>query len=362
MHCKKCGAKLPAHAAYCSSCGVKTNKQGKKPFSLFRFLLQILSFGLCLTLLVSLSATMLLADARLLTSSGGIETIMSHLMEAEDTPPPSDPGLRQRIPASSSVFSLSQQTQDAEQTLVEQLNDIIEQTLGNGISITTEQMQDLLQNSTMMEFVAEKAASIVKNMLTGHLDTHPIFTTEDIRQLIEENQQIIEDTFQIQLTDENKQEMSEQIDEALADADVNNALQAQIGQILQTTVPGTNIPAQEVLREIQHLAQPAVIAVGVLLCLTLVWLLWLMNGRQPYLGLRWSAGSCMTSGVLLSIPVALVQFAPGLISGVLPETGSTMQVLRGAASVVAPLHYGVLAVGAVLLISAYVVQFFSKKR
>lgn len=363
MHCKKCGSALTDDAAFCPSCGAKAKKRSKKPFFLFRFFLNLMSFVLYLVLMVSLLATSLLADAKILTSSGGIEAIMTHLVSPDQAPPATAPAMGAVGVVQLSSAEVPGDAPVSEDTLVEQIREMAQQILGEDTPITTEQIHSFIENSTLMEFVADKAASTVENILKGEADSSPLITTEEILQLIDENEQVIEDTFQIELTEKSKQEMSAQIDDALADADMNALLQESIVQALQTTVPGTNgMTVQDLLGYVEKLAQPPVIALGAALCLMLMGLVMWLNYYQLHRGLRWIAGACITAGSLLATPLALVQFSPALVSGILPETGETLQLLSGAAAVIAPVHYGMLAVGVVLTLVSFVWRMFARNK
>lgn len=370
MHCKKCGAALTDDGAFCPSCGAKIKTRGKKPFFLIRFFLHLLSFVLYLVLIVSLLATALLADVKILTSSGGIETILTHLVTSEDTPAPAtSPAmgaagvmLLSATELSGDVHIPDDATSDSG-ALADVILEMAGQILGEDVSITPEQIQTFIKESTVMEFVADKAASMVGNILTGKTDSSPIITTEDILQLVEDNQQLIEETFQVEITEESKQEMAGQIDTALADADINAVLQESITQALQTPVPGTNgMTVQEIMVYIQQLAQTKVIVLCIVACLLLMGLLLLLNYYDIPQGLRWAGSACATAGALLATPLAIVQFSPALVAGILPETGETLQLISGAAAVVVPVHYGLLAVGTVLLVVSFLWRVFTKNR
>lgn len=374
MHCKKCGTALTDDAAFCPSCGAKAKKRGKKPFFLIRFFLHLMSLLLYLALMVSLLATALLADVNILTSSGGIEAIMTHLVTTDGTTPsPTSPSTSPAM-GSAGVMLLSAtdlpgdvQIPDDVTTdsgaLADFIQDMAGQILGEDAAITPEQIQTFIQKSNIMEFVADKAASMVGNILSGKTDTAPIITTEDILQLVDDNQQLIEDIFRVEITEESKQEMAGQIDTALADADINAMLQEGITQALQTPVPGTDgMTVQEFLVYIQQLAQPKVIIFCVAACLLMMGLLGLLNYYNLPGGIRWIGSACTTAGALLATPLAIVQFSPALVAGLMPETGETLQLISGAASVIAPVHYGLLAMGIVLMIVSFTWRLFTRNR
>ena len=358
MQCKQCGAEMGENASFCPSCGHdQKKKKRKKPFILFRPILRLASFLIYLLLLVSLLATVLLTDVYILTNPNGIKTILSHVVSAEEAPAPSSPTTAAPALTLLSTVTVSEEVALSEESLVAMVQEMAEQILGEDVPISAEQIAHFIKESTFMEFVAGKAAIIVEQSLTNELGTTPLITPEDILQLIEDNEELIEETFQIDITDQTKQEMALQIDTALADADVNAALQNGIAQTLQTPIPGTkNLTVQDVMEYTRRLAQPIVILIGYAVCLLLIGLLFAFNSYRPYRGLNRAGSACVAVGSLLSLPLALLQFTPALISGFLPETGNTIQLFNGAAAVMAPVHYGLTAVGMVMLIVAFVWQ------
>ena len=356
MQCKQCGAEMGENASFCPSCGHdQKKKKRKKPFILFRPILRLAAFLIYILLLVSLLATVLLTDVYILTNPNGIKTILSHVVSAEEPAAPASPSTGSVGLTLLSTAAVSEDAPVSEESITAMVQEMAGQILGEDIPISPEQIAHFIAESTFMEFFAEKAATIVEQSLTNELGTTPLITPDDILRLIEENEDLIEETFQIEITEESKQEMPAQIEAAMADADVNAALQNGITQTLQTPIPGTdNLTVRDAMEYTRRLAQPVVILIGYGVCLLLMALLMWLYSYQPYRGLNRAGSACVAVGSLLSLPLAILQFAPALVSGFLPETGKTLQLFNGTAAVMAPVHYGLTAVGVAMLVLAFI--------
>lgn len=398
MKCKKCGAKLPKGTTVCSGCGeaVATKQPRKRPPFPIRLLLQLISLVLCLVLTVTLLATALLADALLLTSSGGIETILNHLAPPSNPDTPSVPPAMGaygvvRLGGSNDYYGCEVDENgniiSPDGSILGNINDpdsiqipddvqipedleipaealtssgalgdfiygLVEDALGTDIPVSLEQIKAFIEESTMMDFIAGKTASMVQDALNGTQNT--TITTEEIMNLVDENEKIIEDIFQVDMTEEMKQEMAVRVEEAVVDSDINATLHESVNQVMQTEVPGTGgLTVSDLMLRLRVLLRPGFVAAAAALCLVLMLLLWGLSYYDPPRGLRWSASSCMSAGVLLSVPLALIQASPSLLAENMPETAQSLELLSGAVAVLAPVHYGLLAFGVAMLIGSF---------
>ena len=93
MQCKHCGADIKGHPRRCPECNSRLKK--KKPPLPLRLVMYLLSAIFYLVLTVSLMVSVLLTDLYLMTSDGGIETILSHIVNqdrsATEPTQPSEP-------------------------------------------------------------------------------------------------------------------------------------------------------------------------------------------------------------------------------------------------------------------------------
>lgn len=332
-------------------------KEQNKPTFMARLILQISSLVLSLVLAVSLLATALLADVLVLTSSGGIEKILNHMVSPTDpAPDPSEPAMGAAgviLLASPDNAELSADMLPDSNFLTEYVYALLQEALGDDIPITPEQVQYFIEESTIVDFVADKSASLVQDMLNGTQTT--TVTAEELRQLMDENEQVIEETFQVEITEEMKQDMVTKMEEAVVDTDINATLRSGVERVLQMPVPGTGgMTVSDLLAIVQQYTKTQVLMGAIAICLVLMLALCGLNYYCLPKGLRWSASSCMFAGALLSIPLAMVQAAPSLLADVMPETSETLSLFYGATNALAPVHYGLLVFGvALMIVSAF---------
>lgn len=402
MKCKKCGAEIDESSAFCSACGAKTkHKKHKKPFFLIRFFLQVISLVLYGALLVGLLGTVLLADVRILTSSDGIETLLTHLVTSQQEP--ADPVATEPAMGSPYLQRLSATTAADEYTVDEDGNiidpdgniignindpenvqlpdgvtlpegstvpgdapadassladhvyDLAKEILGEDIPISPEQILTFMVESNIMEFMAEKTASVVEDVISGNTDVNPFLTADDISQIVEENQELIEETFQVTITPDMKDDIHIQAQEALNDGQFNATLREQVDLALATPVPGReDMTLRDLLVLVSSYAQVKFLCLAIAACLVLMAVLMLLNYYNLPEGLNWNASACTVAGLLLSVPLMLLHISPALLESFLPETAETLALIDSAAHVIAPLHYGLLIFGLVLAVAALV--------
>ena len=183
-------------------------KQKKLSFGI-RFLLWAVSLLLSIALFASVIVTALVADVRVVTSRDNVRTFVVRLL--------TDPvqlhgraplrqgtgGIRVALPAAparniprrddtvsqglglaaSLGFNLTEQ-------MIDLFYDQLEGQLGEETTITKEELTDLVEQSTVTEFIANKAADLAADYVTGEITT--TFEPEEIQTLIEENKELIE--------------------------------------------------------------------------------------------------------------------------------------------------------------------------
>lgn len=406
MHCRKCGAALEEGNAFCPACG-KKNKKGRRPIAPFRLLLQLVSLVLYLALTVSLLATALLTDVRILTSSGGIETILTNLVAPEDvqqTPSTSpamgaagvmlynmyefdgyivdddgniiapdgmvlgninDPDSIQ-LPEGVELpddLQIPSQALTSPNTLAEYVHELAQQILGEDIPITVDQVLAFILESNVMGFVADKAATLVADILSGNPDPAPIITSDEIVQLVTDNKAVIEKHLQVEITDEIQQEIAFQIHENVDDEALNQSLRDGVDQVLAEPVPGMNgVTVSDLMAKINLFTQLKFIYAAAMVCLMLMGLLMLLNYYDLPRGLRWSSSAFISVGSLLSVPLLVLQLSPVLLENLLPETAEALALVGGAARVISPLHYGLLILGVVLLLASVLWRALAKHK
>lgn len=333
-----------------------------------KVLLRILSILLCLCLCVSLLATVLILDFRLITHKDTIRkmagSIFSPSVQAVVTMP-----MRAAVgsAAASGPSETTEQTQDA---LVAWLYDTLKQQHGDALMVTQEQMQSFLNQSTTKEYLTDKIASYADDFINGTNNT--TITSEELTWLIEENNAAIE------------AELGVKMDAAAQEQVLSFVEEMNIGQVIRNeviegvenlTIPGgsplfpQNGPAGSdpqnsalggsytigaLMADLRTLTSNTALIITIIINLFLITALFFVNRMRLSATLCCAGIPAAVLGVLLSLANAALQ----LISGALGNFGSVISVIAG---VVAPVHYGMLGFGVVLLIAAIVVKVLRKK-
>ena len=352
---------------------MRSVKEHKKPIAPIRLVLQLLSLLLCITLTVGVIASVLISDLRALTSSGGIRTILESLTTV--TANTDDPALLAPLPAANGLTQLNATTgeeeseeEDSEETELPQLSaamltnpdalaaylqSVAQAALGEETDISVEQVQTFITESTVMDFVSDKISDYIGDVLTGQQTAS--ITSQDIMDLFEENEALLEETFQIQVTEEDKAELFAQVDQAMAEADLDNTIRTGVDAVMNESIPGlAGMSLGDLLQRVGALSQVKVLILFIGICIVLAGLILLVNRYLPPRGLRWIGRSCTIAGFLMAAPLFVIHFLPGMVVQFLPDAAELSHVLDGFYSVMAPYHFTPLAVGLILAVVATV--------
>lgn len=355
----------------------KDNKKPKKakkrigPPWIIRTLLQMVSVFLCLLLVVSLLATSLLLDFRTLTSSDTINTLITSILSGSSsgTTEQGDNVSTQQIPDSAYLVPLSNPYGDIAipdnfelpsdiltnpDAISDYLVEIAQKYLDEDADITKEQIQDFMDQSTVTDFVADKVASYIDDALNGTENT--LITVDEIMDLLEENEELLAETFDITITEEQKEQIREKVTETVETNDLNGNIREKVNEVMDTPIEGTDMSISDITQMIGTATSWKVILLGVAICLVLMGLLLLCNYYRLPMGITWISMAICTVGALLAIPTAVLQFSPGILAQLLPELSSVANIINSFIGQFALLHYGLLAAGLVLNILGIVLN------
>ena len=377
MHCKKCGASIELTDAHCSQCGAKLKLGWKKPPALIRLVMQIVSLLMCLTLIASLITTVLLADIRSLTSSGGIEKIITALFTPESSMQMPDPTIDpvanalpvHKLNSTTGTEDGTQIPEDVEipmdaltnsDAMTEFVTGFVESLLGEEAAADPENVSRFIEESTVMDFFAAKISSFVSDAFSGNQSA--TITAEEIMQLLDENQALLEDIFKIEITDEQKEQIGTQVNDMLAEADLDNTIRQSIDDLTSTPIEGMDgMTVGDLMQTIQKISQPGVILLAFGFCLLLMLGMCLLNFYNIPQALRWCGFPCLISGAILSAPLLVINASPAILEEAMPDTAALMTVVDAALSVVAPLHFGILILGVAMIVLSFLWRLFFKR-
>lgn len=191
-----------------------------------RGFLSFIAFLLCIVLFVASVATMLVADVRVITSKDNLKTIINQYITGSLEVPTSGANL-----AGSKVILFAEEKEEEENELMNKLigsvYDMLSQQLGGEVPFTEEQVSEFVKDSTLPEFISEKAADIINDIYNGEMTT--TITGEEIKELIEENKPLIEETLDIKITDDIVESVTEMVEKADVATKVQDAVSEMIG-------------------------------------------------------------------------------------------------------------------------------------
>lgn len=347
----------------------------RKPHIGLRIAMQFLSFVLCVVLMASLLATVVLADVNHLTSAGGIKQLVNALLlpsqasgairpvgaagvgdvlyEGENLPLPEGIGDLDISDLPADIFTGDNPTE----ALVDWIMDAVAENYGEELPVTKEQVQAIVEKSTVTDFVAEKVAGYADDYINGTENT--TITVDEIMQLIEENEQLLEEELKITITEEDKAVLQEKVEEVVEQQDLNNTIRQEVftsvdQAIEESTASMGGMNRDELMSLVQTLTATQTLLIAIAACVVLMLLLFALNFYNLPAGLTWSAMACMIMGLIVALPVALLQIAPDFAASLLPDAGSVVLLLIPFVGILAPFHYGLFGLGVVLLIGSVV--------
>lgn len=313
-----------------------------KPSFPIRLLMQLLSAVVCLILILCLLCTVLVIDGKVFLCSDSQEAIISQLITGSPTQPQMATGNIIRLSSAQESNSLSPGAllgDDA--ALAAYVQHMIETYMDVQQPVTETQAQEFLAQSTIKDFISEKTNSYISDIVTGEENT--TITADEIMDLVEENQALLEQTFQTTMTEENKQALRKHMEQAVDEADFGGAIREEINATLSQPIPGTDgWTLSDMMFLLSYLTQNRILFACIGLCLVLMMLLIGLNFYALPLGLTWASVPPLFVGAVLSL-------LSGNVLGQINTDQATVQAIDRTLLLIRPVHYGILALGVLLL-------------
>jgi len=191
-----------------------------------RGFLSFIAFFLCLALFAATLATMLVADVRVITSRDNLKTIINQYITGSLESPA--PGVNL---AGGKVILFAENGEGEENALMEKLIESVYDTLssqfGGEVPFTQEQVTEFVKDSTLPEFISEKAADIITDIYNGEMTA--TITGQEIKELIEENKPLIEETLDIKITSDIVESVTEMVEKADVTTKIQEAVSEMVG-------------------------------------------------------------------------------------------------------------------------------------
>ncbi len=373
----------------------------KKPHLAVRMLLQLCSLILSLILVACVIATAAFVDLRLTTSSKSIRKFVNGLFTA-----PTGVHTRVRIPTGRRIpagklahpgiikldnsegpdFVFSEDAMDnmlgdalGDTELTEKLlsvdtltdtreimvdwvhgmmNELYPQE--DGDTIQKEQVRSFMDKSDLTEYLADKIACYADDLVNGTAST--IITADEIIDLIDKNRDLMESEFNMEITDDVREDMVAAVNKLVEEDDLNEKIQGGVIDEVRNTSVSEDMVVEDILAIMRTLRSTPVLIVCGVICLALIGLLLLCNYYNLAGGLGWASFAVLLPGFLLTLPVAVLQLSPSLLNFIYPDAVVIAEIFSDFVALFAPVHYTVMGLGFVLLILSVVCRAVAKSK
>jgi hypothetical protein len=207
-------------------------------------------------------------------------------------------------------------------------------------------LQTFVEESTVTDYIADKFAGYAEDILSGTENTQ--ITAEELIQLVEDNKGLIEETFQVEITDEQMAEIEANVTTIVEENDINATIRTEINNFMDAAseMTAAGIPFAQIMEFARILSRNEVLYGAIGACALLLLLLCGANFYNIPAGMTWAAVPCILIGGLLAAPIALLQFMPSILG---EYAGYASMV-----NVVVLNHYAAPIIGLVLLIGSII--------
>ncbi len=368
-------------------------KNKKLPTGL-RILLAFISVLLSIVLFVSTVALILVTDIRVVTSKDGLQTIISQALF---------PGMARPVysPLASGATDFGGLTDGTLQDgLVDSIYELIKDQLGEDIPVSKEDVEAVVSQSTLPEFLADKTAGIVSDIFNGELTT--TITKEEVMDLIEENKPLIENTLDITIPAEVVEAVGDWLDENdVTDTFLEEVAEVTgmelparpngdskpgstvgdtgstgkpstpskpqpegdqiIGGILSGEVDVSQLQIAEILAIVRTVSSNTVLLTLIGICVLLLGLLMLTHWGRPFAAVRTAGIPVLVAGVVMSLLVFLITLLPIPLASS-AEALIMQQILRQILNMTSNVSLFFALGGLVLIVAGTVLNSVMKKR
>ena len=358
-------------------------KAKKLPVGL-RILFGFLSLILCVALFATTVLTIVLADVRVLTNEDNLQVIISHVMFGTPIKKPAPVA-----PQAVGGMKLEEAGSTGAMTdmIVDKLYELLGEQFGEEVPFTKDEVGDLLDQSTIPEFLSDKMAGIISDIYTGDITT--TITGEEVAQLLEENKQLIEETIGTELPQEYVDAIVSKVEEmdvttaiqnvvlgnAGGDAESeggqtgnsfltgsNDALETFSGGVLNSLLSGkgtiqdiVNGGIPVILMAVREVTSLEAMLIMVAACLILVGLLFLVNLKQLRVAVRCVGITAMLAGLPFAAATIFAFAMPSVFEG------TALSIIYLGLTLTAGVSIGVFGGGFVLWVVSIVMTGVYKK-
>jgi hypothetical protein len=318
-------------------------------------LLRILSVLLCLCLCASLLATALILDFRLITAEDTIHEIAGSLVGAT--------AQSRRLPLTAAVGDVrlaapADANAQTQEELVGWLYDTLKEQHGEELTVTQEQMQSFLNQSTTKDYLTDKIASYMNDFING-TDTTTI-TSDELTWLMDENNAAIEAELGVKMDDAAKEQVLSFVEEV----NISEVIRTEVIETVENiTISGDNATQSgeaagftvgDLMAKLRALTSTTTLVISIAINILLIAALFFTN-RMRLSGTLCCVGIPMTIlGSLLALAIGALQAIPNLLPA---GVGNAVTIIIRT---IAPVHFTMLGLGVAALVGAIVTKALRK--
>lgn len=389
----------------------------KAAIVLGKILLGILAFILCVALFVSTVLTVVVADVRIITDKDNINTLITGYLTGK-TAPQRNPGISGMPLQEKAHRAPIRNLEEFDITmmgdtnfLVEYIYNTVKEEMGEELPLSLQDVQDFVEESTLDDFITEKASSLISDFITGENTT--TITAEEIVEQLKQNAPLIEETFQIPLDDTVISELTDSLEESgileeLEEGGLEAVLDLANPPSGNDTVPEhgiasgdsdksdsvqnagslrPNLPVKEKINligaiqgiisgelDLSKLSVPqllnlfrSVISLETLLaciglCAVLMGLVFLTQWKRYYSAMIKIGITLLVTGIICMVPAVIVWVAPELILSLLGDLAFAKKLIDMLVQMTYPVSAGIAVGGLALIIAGGILRGAAKKR
>ena len=367
----------PAEQAAPQAEAVKAPKQKKRRSVPVKIVMALLAIILCVAIFAVSLAGVLILNIRTVVSRDGITNIVNQLVAGPSSVSPMRPAL---AAGTGRVYLDEYESGESDMSnlLVDWAYDLIQETFGDEVELTKEQVKTFVQESTAKDFVADKAAGLVEDFYNEESNT--TITVEEIVQLMEENKEIIEEQFGVVIDQEVVEQMNVKLEESgilqpieekglmtyieetlVEEPSIDGAVGggSSTGNSSNSNSGANNMKesltkAKEIMNIVRQVTSYKAVAVLAAVFVLLLVALFFVTGRSFPATLSQTGSMVLLTGVIFGVPTILCKAAPALVNSLLgKDVGNLVGLVLNAA---AGVNFTVLGVGFGLIVAAIVVK------
>lgn len=327
----------------------------RKPRSGFmRFFMGLIATLLCIALFFVIIVGSFILDLRMVTSAEGFEKILTQLFIPSASAAASD--------SSYALNLLSTSSKNEEQDLTTPITDLfyglLQEAFGDEVPMTKESVNEFISKSTAPKMLAEKISGTIDDFIYETSNT--TVTKAELMDLIRENVPLIEEHFELEVSEEALDGIESALDELplMQEMEQRGLMPILEGYLVKDGNEEKLDSVRTILRAIRTITSDTSVMILAGVVAFLFALIWLVN--WSFIKTLTDVGiTTLVAGALLSIFSILLSYA--FIPLPIPQLTLVLDFLQSVGSTFAFVHYSIAAAGALFIVLSIVFRMLRRR-